>query len=268
MMHHVRQCLSNHGRETARDRRGRLGDVVGQRHGETGGDAVERRDGIIDLRGEISAVILKIMHRTAHHRHRIIQRRTQRGEPLRSDRIVRRLGHRPAGLRLHDRAGQQMAHIVVDLPGDTRALAEGRHANRLGAFLIDVGDARTSGPRGFARPVLRVQQRAPRLVRGGAGPAQNESKQGDHRHHQRLETVGATGEPERDRRQQPYPARGDRKPRGRTYCIGKGTARGRGPRDTGGAAACRSPCPSPGSGRGEGRQLCSIVGDERHERAP
>ena len=90
-----------------------------------------------------------------------------------------------------------MAHIVVDLPGDTRALAEGRHANRLGAFLVDVGDARTSGPRGFARPVLRVQQRAPRLVRGGAGPAQNESKQGDQRHHQRLETVGATGEPER-----------------------------------------------------------------------
>ena len=100
-----------------------LGDIVGQRHGETGEMPSNDVTASSICAAKISAIILKIMHRTAHHRHRIIQRRTQRGEPLRSDRIVRRLGHRFAGLRLHDRTSQQVPHIVVDLAGDTRAFA-------------------------------------------------------------------------------------------------------------------------------------------------
>ena len=91
-----------------------------------------------------------------------------------------------------------MAHIVVDFPGDTCAFTECCHTNGLGALLIDVGDAQTIRTSGLPSHILRSQQCAPRHIRRDSGPSQDESEQCDQRHRQRLEVVGATGEPKRE----------------------------------------------------------------------
>lgn len=134
------------------------------------------------------------MYRAAHHRHRIVQGLAQRGESTGRDLVIGRLGHGPAGLRLHDRTSQQVPHIVVDLAGDTRAFAERRHADRLRALLIDIGDARADGTGGFTGHILSVQQRTPIPIRSLAGPSRNESEQRGQRKSQRLHmAVGICG---------------------------------------------------------------------------
>ena len=98
-----------------------------------------------------------------------------------------------------------------------------------------------------------------------ARPRTNQSR-GDQRHHQRLETVGATGEPERDQRQHPYPARGGQS-HGAERIASARERREAAVREHWGRPLAAVHCPSRAPVEARAGSRYSIVGDERHERA-
>ena len=110
-------------------------DAIGQMHRQR--NTLVDRCGVFDHAVEIGALVFQVVHRRADQRHRLVERGADLAELRGVLGVAHRCGHDMVGLRHHDRACEDVAHVVVDLTGDARAFVEPGLPHVGGAALVE-----------------------------------------------------------------------------------------------------------------------------------